>query len=106
MGRRTNEKCWACSLLTSEEARKLHDAEMGGDGCWREETCRSRRSYYRKGRSRLAQRKTAIEAITVPIPKSPMWCCTPMWTNPATRMMRLLFMPCVPSYGWEKNQWR
>ena len=71
MGRRTNEKCWACSLLTPEEARKLHDAEAGGDGCWREETCRSRRSYYRKGRGRLAQRKTAIEAITVPIPQIP-----------------------------------
>jgi hypothetical protein len=71
MGRRTNEKCWACSLLTPEEARKLHAAESGGDGCWKEETCRSRRSYYRKGRSRLAQRRTAIEAITVPIPQIP-----------------------------------
>jgi len=69
MGRRTNEKCWACALLTAGEARKLHDAEQGGDGCWREETCRSRRSYYRKGRSRLAQRKMAIEEITVPLPQ-------------------------------------
>jgi hypothetical protein len=71
MGRRTNEKCWACSLLTSEEARKLHDAEMGGDGCWRQETCQSRRSYYRKGRSRLTQRKAAIAEITVPVPQVP-----------------------------------
>lgn len=69
MGRRSNEKCWACSLLTAAEARKQHDAELGGDGCWREATCRSRRSYYRKGRSRLAQRKTAIPEIAVPIPQ-------------------------------------
>ncbi|MBC7971426.1 MAG: hypothetical protein H7Z11_15120 [Verrucomicrobia bacterium] len=71
MGRQTNEKCWACSLLTAAEARRLHEAALGGDGCWREETCRSRRSYYRKGRSRLAQRKAAIEEITVPIPQIP-----------------------------------
>jgi hypothetical protein len=71
MGRQTNEKCWACSLLTAAEARRLHEAALGGDGCWREETCRSRRSYYRKGRSRLAQRKTAIESMTVPLPAIP-----------------------------------
>lgn len=69
MGRQTNEKCWACSLLTPEEARKLHDAERGGDGCWNEDVCRSRRSYYRKGRSRVAGRKAAIAEIVVPIPE-------------------------------------
>ena len=68
MGRPTNEKCWACSLLTAAEARRLHEAALGGDGCWREETCRSRRSYYRKGRSRRAQRQSALDIVTVPLP--------------------------------------
>jgi hypothetical protein len=71
MGRRTNEKCWACSLLTATEARRLHDPDVGGDGCWREDTCRSRRSYYRKGRSRLAQRRGARPTVTVLIPPVP-----------------------------------
>ncbi len=71
MGRRTNEKCWACSLLTVGEARKLHDAEQGGDGCWREDTCRSRRSYYRKGRGKGVKRKSAIAEVIVPIPEIP-----------------------------------
>jgi len=71
MGRPTNEKCWACSLLTVREARQQHDAEQGGDGCWKDDTCPSRRSYYRKGRSRLAQRKSAIAEIAVPIPQIP-----------------------------------
>ena len=69
MGRQTNEKCWACSLLTAAEARRLHEAALGGDGCWREEICRSRRSYYRKGRSRLVQRQSALAVVTVPIPQ-------------------------------------
>jgi len=69
MGRPTNEKCWACSLLTAAEARRLHEAALGGDGCWREATCRSRRSYYRKGRSRLAQRQSALDVVTVSIPQ-------------------------------------
>lgn len=36
MGRSRNETCWACSLLTAAEARKLHDATAGGDGCWQD----------------------------------------------------------------------
>jgi len=76
MGRPTNEKCWACSLLSVAEARKTHDEatpcgyleERGGDGCWTDATCPSRRSYYRKGRGRLAQRKTAIATVVVPVP--------------------------------------
>ncbi len=63
------EKCWACSLLTAAETRKLHDPEMGGNGCWQEEMCRSRRSYYCKGRSRLVGRKGAIAEIPVLIPQ-------------------------------------
>ena len=60
MGRPTNQKCWACSLLTIAEARRLHDGASDGDGCWNDMTCPSRRSYYRKGRGRLAQRQGAI----------------------------------------------
>lgn len=37
MGRLTNEKCWACSLITATEARKLHDDPNNGDLCWRSE---------------------------------------------------------------------
>ena len=29
MGRPTNEKCWACSLLNVNEARKQHDGAIG-----------------------------------------------------------------------------
>ncbi|MBW4517997.1 MAG: hypothetical protein KME11_22580 [Timaviella obliquedivisa GSE-PSE-MK23-08B] len=68
MGRPTNQKCWACSLLSVAEARKQHDGVIGGDGCWNDATCPSRRSYYRKGRGRLAQRKMAVETVVVPIP--------------------------------------
>jgi len=54
-------------LLNVAEARKQHDGAIGGDGCWQDDTCPSRRSYYRKGRGRLAQRKTAIPTVVVPI---------------------------------------
>ncbi|PSB33067.1 hypothetical protein [Stenomitos frigidus] len=70
MGRLTNEKCWACSLLTIAEARKLHETESG-DGCWNADTCHSRRSYYRQGRERTVRRKTALEEVTVPLPPLP-----------------------------------
>ncbi|MBI4779715.1 MAG: hypothetical protein HY785_00170 [Oscillatoriophycideae cyanobacterium NC_groundwater_1537_Pr4_S-0.65um_50_18] len=71
MGRPTNEKCWACSLLTVSEARKLHETARGGDGCWRDDTCRSRRSYYRKGRTQSVRRQTQIEELVVPIAEIP-----------------------------------
>lgn len=71
MSRLTNEKCWACSLLTATEARKLHDDPSGGDRCWRDDICHSRRSYYRKGRGQVARRNSAIEYVTVPIPDFP-----------------------------------
>ena len=71
MGRPTNEKCWACSLLTVSEARKLHEAERGGDGCWSDDTCRSRRSYYRKGRTQGVRRQPQIEELIVPIAEVP-----------------------------------
>lgn len=67
MGRRTNEKCWACALLTPEESRKLHDAAQGGDGCWEDTRCHSRRSYYRKGRSQRVRRSPAIAELPVPL---------------------------------------
>ncbi|MGI0493619.1 hypothetical protein ACN4EG_17705 [Alkalinema pantanalense CENA528] len=70
MGRRTNEKCWACSLLSANEARTLHDAALGGDGCWKDEICHSRRSYYRKGKDQKRQ-KAAIAELTVPLPVMP-----------------------------------
>lgn len=69
MGRPTNEKCWACSLLTAGEARKQHDVDQGGDGCWQDETCPSRRSYYRKGRGQRVRRQSAIAEVVVPIPE-------------------------------------
>lgn len=69
MGRQGNEKCWACSLLKPAEARKLHDTELGGDGCWSGDTCHSKRSYYRRGR--VARRNSVIEEISVPIPQLP-----------------------------------
>ena len=68
MGRRTSEKCWACSLLTAIEARKLHDAVEGGDGCWNDELCHSRRSYYRKGRGDRVRRQPQLSEVVVPIP--------------------------------------
>lgn len=71
MGRRTNEKCWACSLLTVSEARRLHDVEQSGDGCWNDDTCRSRRSYYRKGRSNKVRRQPRLEEVVVSIPAVP-----------------------------------
>jgi hypothetical protein len=71
MGRSLNEKCWACSLLTAAEARKLHDETLGGDGCWQDGVCHSRRSYYRKGRSRGVRRSLQVEEIAVPIPEMP-----------------------------------
>ena len=71
MSRLTNEKCWACSLLTATEARKLHDDPNDGDRCWRDDICHSRRSYYRQGRGRVARRNSVIEEVTVPIPDFP-----------------------------------
>ena len=70
MGRTTNEKCWACSLLTATEARKLHGGE-GGNSCWQDDICHSRRSYYRKGRGQAQIRKSAIDEIAVPLPEFP-----------------------------------
>ena len=67
MGRTTNKKCWACSLLTATEARKLHG--KSGDSCWQDDTCHSRRSYYRKGRGRAVQRNLSIEEVVVPLPE-------------------------------------
>lgn len=69
MGRSTNEKCWACSLLTANEARKLHGED--GDCCWQDNICHSRRSYYRKGRGRSPKRKFAIDEVAVPMPEFP-----------------------------------
>lgn len=72
MGRTTNEKCWACSLLTATEARKLHGED--GDSCWQDDICHSRRSYYRRGRgrsSRTLPRNPAIDEVAVPLPEFP-----------------------------------
>lgn len=69
MGRTTNEKCWACSLLTATEARKLHGDD--GDRCWQDDICHSRRSYYRQGRGQLHNRKSAIDEVVVPLPEFP-----------------------------------
>ncbi|PSB46818.1 hypothetical protein C7B80_11610 [Cyanosarcina cf. burmensis CCALA 770] len=71
MGRPLNQKCWACSLLTPAEARKLHDATCGGDGCWAGDSCHSKRSYYRKGRQQKAQRRAAIDEVVVSVPEIP-----------------------------------
>lgn len=71
MGRLTNKKCWACSLLTVEEARSLHDAGQGGDGCWKDAICHSRRSYYRRGRGKGVRRSPQIEEVTVAVPEIP-----------------------------------
>ena len=57
--------------MTATEARKLHETSQQGDGCWNDDTCHSRRSYYRKGRGRSAQRNLAIEEVSVPIPDFP-----------------------------------
>lgn len=71
MGRSLNETCWACSLLTAEEARKLHDASASGDGCWQDAICHSRRSYYRKGRGNRVRRSPRVEEVIVPVPTFP-----------------------------------
>ncbi|MBD2156718.1 hypothetical protein [Leptolyngbya sp. FACHB-16] len=58
-------------MLTATEARKLHDEALGGDDCWQEGVCHSRRSYYRKGRSRGARRSPQVAEIVVLIPEIP-----------------------------------
>jgi hypothetical protein len=42
---------------------------VGGDGCWQDVVCHSRRSYYRKGRSQAVRRRSQIEEIIVPVPE-------------------------------------
>ncbi|MBD2090644.1 hypothetical protein H6F67_12345 [Microcoleus sp. FACHB-1515] len=55
-------------MLTTIEARKLHDAAEGGAGCWNDSVCHSRRSYYRKGRGDRVRRQPQMAEIVVPIP--------------------------------------
>ncbi|MEP0872790.1 hypothetical protein NDA01_23505 [Trichocoleus desertorum AS-A10] len=58
-------------MLTATEARKLHDEAIGGDSCWQDEVCHSRRSYYRKGRNGGARRSLQVEEIVVSILEIP-----------------------------------
>ncbi len=56
MARPDQEKCRLCSKLTSQEAQQRHGAE--GDGCWDDQRCHNRRSYYRHRGVRNYNRKS------------------------------------------------
>jgi hypothetical protein len=71
MGRSLNQKCWACSLLLPEQARQQHELNQGGDGCWDDAVCHSRRSYYRQGRGNRVRRQPQMSEVVVPIPSVP-----------------------------------
>ncbi|MEL7333731.1 MAG: hypothetical protein AAFZ17_12060 [Cyanobacteria bacterium J06650_10] len=54
MARRINKKCVECAQLTAADAQYLH--EKKGDGCWHDNRCPSKRSYYRN-RQRLNEKR-------------------------------------------------
>jgi hypothetical protein len=70
-GDRSMKSAGLCNLLTAVEVGKAYDETLGGDGCWQEEVCHSRRSYYQKGRGSRVRRSLHVEEIVVPIPEIP-----------------------------------
>ena len=70
-GDRSMKSAGLCNVLTAVEVGKAYDETLGGDGCWQEEVCHSRRSYYQKGRGSRVRRSLHVEEIVVPIPEIP-----------------------------------
>jgi hypothetical protein len=56
MSRPDQERCRLCSKLTSAEAKLRHGSEA--DGCWDDQHCHNRRSYYRHRGIRNYNRKS------------------------------------------------
>lgn len=57
MPRPSDKKCELCSALSDVEAKRLHDAAQGGDGCWAGDPCHKLRYYYANRELLNAQRR-------------------------------------------------
>jgi hypothetical protein len=55
VARADSEKCRLCSKLSTQEAQERHGKT--GDGCWDDQRCHNRRSYYRHRGARNYNRK-------------------------------------------------
>jgi hypothetical protein len=55
VARTDSEKCRLCSKLSTAEAQARHGC--AGDGCWEDQRCHNRRSYYRHRGVRNHNRK-------------------------------------------------
>jgi hypothetical protein len=55
MSRPDSEKCRLCSKLSTADAQDRHGEK--GDGCWEDQRCHNRRSYYRHRGARNYNRK-------------------------------------------------
>jgi hypothetical protein len=76
MSRPDQERCRLCSKLTSAEAKHRHGPE--GDGCWDDQHCHNRRSYYRhrgvrnynrkSKRQQQSQGNSLVATLTIPAP--------------------------------------
>jgi hypothetical protein len=85
MARPDSEKCRLCSKLSSAEAQQRHGATA--DGCWDDQKCHNRRSYYRhrgiRNHTRKQQRRNETQnevkesdrattvTIEIPVPAIP-----------------------------------
>ncbi len=77
MPKASDLKCKLCSALSDVEAKRLHDAAQGGDGCWEGDPCHKIRYYYanqetinaqrreKYQRKKLAKQQTAIAGVQV-----------------------------------------
>lgn len=57
MPKNPDPKCKICSALSDAEAKQLHDAAQGGDGCWAGDPCHKLRYYYANQETINAQRR-------------------------------------------------
>ncbi len=57
MPKEPDPKCKICSALSDVEAKQLHDADQGGDGCWVGDPCHKLRYYYANQETINAQRR-------------------------------------------------
>lgn len=62
-----NPKCSLCACLPAAQARVIHGPQ--GDGCWDDQHCYNRRSFYRRKRQQ-AEANSAIETIRLRPPES------------------------------------
>ena len=67
MARPVNQKCLECAGISFDLARTLHGVE--GDGCWNDQRCHNRRSYYRQRSLRLElSRRRRAQSFGVELP--------------------------------------